>query len=401
MVRSNTAENDYTRIYLTALGLAFGPAIALGLARFAYALVLPDMKSALSWTFTTAGVMNTLNAIGYLSGAILASPIDRTFGGKKAFIYATCITTASILATPISSNLFLLSLFRLISGVAGAVTFITGAGLASELGRQKSPTHSAVILGIYFSGGGIGIAISGIAIPNLAGSLPAASGWRWSWIILGVLALCGLLACIPAALKSGELPSAPTGNGNWEKSQLRATIVSYALFGVGYIAYMTFIIAYLKNQGVHPVELSAFWVVLGISAILASFTWSKPLEVLKGGRGMAVVMGVLAIGSMLPLISNQPLFVFSSAVIFGGTFLSVVTAVTTVARKTLLPHHWTSAIAILTVSFAVGQSLGPVMAGALSNGPSGVKLGLELSTVVLALGAIVSLAQPHFEPNLK
>lgn len=399
MAQSNIVRNDRGRTYLTALGLAFGPAIALGLARFAYALVLPDMKSALSWSFTTAGVMNTLNALGYLLGAILASPLDRKFGGRKAFIYATCVTTVSILATPISSNLLLLSLFRLISGVAGAVTFITGAGLASELGRKKSPMHSAVILGIYFSGGGIGITLSGAAIPNLVGSLPPAYAWRWGWIILGILALCGLLACIPAAIKSDELPTAPLGNNNWSKSKLKATITSYALFGVGYIAYMTFIIAYLKNQGVHSLELSSFWVVLGISAILASFTWSKPLEILKGGRGMALVMGVLAIGSMLPLLSNQPLFVFSSAVIFGGTFLSVVTAVTTVARKALLPHHWTSAIAALTVSFAIGQSLGPVMAGALSNGPSGVKLGLELSTAVLAIGAMVSLAQPHFDPT--
>lgn len=398
MVQSNLTRYNHTKTYLTALGLAFGPAIALGLARFAYALVLPDMKSALSWSFTTAGIMNTLNALGYLFGAILASPIDRKLGGRKAFIYATSITTASILATPISANLLLLSLFRLIAGVAGAITFITGAGLASELGRRKSPTHSAVILGIYFSGGGIGIALSGIAIPNLVGSLPAASAWRWSWIILGILALCGLLACIPAAIASAELPAVPIGNDNWAKSKLKATISSYALFGVGYIAYMTFIIAYLKNQGAHSLELSSFWVVLGVSAILASFTWSKPLELLNGGKGIALVMGVLAIGSMLPLISNQPLFVFSSAVIFGGTFLSVVTAVTTVARKTLLPHHWTSAIAVLTISFAIGQSLGPVMAGALSNGPTGVRLGLELSTVVLALGALVSLAQPHREP---
>ncbi|MGH3781376.1 MAG: hypothetical protein ACRDRO_12310, partial [Pseudonocardiaceae bacterium] len=39
---------------LVALGLAVGPAVALGFARFAYALLLPPMRSSLHWSFATA-----------------------------------------------------------------------------------------------------------------------------------------------------------------------------------------------------------------------------------------------------------------------------------------------------------------------------------------------------------
>ena len=46
-----------------------GPAVALGLARFAYALLLPAMRADLSWSFADAGAMNTANAVGYLAGA--------------------------------------------------------------------------------------------------------------------------------------------------------------------------------------------------------------------------------------------------------------------------------------------------------------------------------------------
>lgn len=60
------------RQLLVALGLALGPAVALGFARFAYALLLPPMRSALGWSFATAGVMNTANAAGYLIGAVTA-----------------------------------------------------------------------------------------------------------------------------------------------------------------------------------------------------------------------------------------------------------------------------------------------------------------------------------------
>ena len=48
--------------------------------RFAYALVLPDMRDSLSWSYSAAGFMNTINAVGYLAGALTASPLIKRFG---------------------------------------------------------------------------------------------------------------------------------------------------------------------------------------------------------------------------------------------------------------------------------------------------------------------------------
>ena len=44
--------------------------MSLGLARFSYALLLPPMRSDLGWSYLTAGAMNTVNAAGYLLGAL-------------------------------------------------------------------------------------------------------------------------------------------------------------------------------------------------------------------------------------------------------------------------------------------------------------------------------------------
>ena len=41
-------------------------------ALFAYALLLPPMRADLAWSYTTAGAMNTVNAVGYLAGALMA-----------------------------------------------------------------------------------------------------------------------------------------------------------------------------------------------------------------------------------------------------------------------------------------------------------------------------------------
>src|SRR5690606_37549643 len=51
-----------------ALGLSMGAALSLGLARFAYGLLLPPMREDLGWSYLLAGSLNTANALGYLLG---------------------------------------------------------------------------------------------------------------------------------------------------------------------------------------------------------------------------------------------------------------------------------------------------------------------------------------------
>ena len=51
-----------------ALALSLGAAISLGITRFAYGLLLPPMRTDLGWSYTLAGAMNTVNALGYLLG---------------------------------------------------------------------------------------------------------------------------------------------------------------------------------------------------------------------------------------------------------------------------------------------------------------------------------------------
>src|SRR3977135_994705 len=60
--------------------LSLAPTVGLGIGRFAYALALPDMRDTLGWSYSAAGFMNTINAAGYLAGALLASRIIKRFG---------------------------------------------------------------------------------------------------------------------------------------------------------------------------------------------------------------------------------------------------------------------------------------------------------------------------------
>ncbi|MHB1802430.1 MAG: YbfB/YjiJ family MFS transporter, partial [Actinomycetes bacterium] len=65
--------------------------------------------------------------------------------------------------------------------------------------------------------------------------------------------------------------------------------------------------------------------------------------------------------------------------------------------RSLPPHHWTPAIAALTVVFAAGQCVGPVLTGVLSEGPAGLRIGLGVSAGLLVAAALTVLGQRHLE----
>ena len=72
---------------MLAAALSLGSAIALGLARFAYALLFPSMKPDLGWSFAQAGAMNTANALG-LSARRAGFSASRAAGRRALFVAA-------------------------------------------------------------------------------------------------------------------------------------------------------------------------------------------------------------------------------------------------------------------------------------------------------------------------
>ncbi len=377
------------RAWRTALGLALGPAVALGLARFAYGLLLPGMRDDLGWSYSQAGTINTANALGYLAGALIATRVSRRIGTQRAFTGSLALTALALLASAASGAFGVLLVLRVVAGVAGAVTFIVGASLAARVGGAR-------VLSLYVAGGGFGVAVSGAFVPALLDG--GGDAWRWGWIALGALALLATVAAMPAARSVPE-PDGDAGSqaAPWRPRPIAPALVAYTLFGAGYIAYVTFIVAFLRDEGAGTGLISAFWVVLGLAAVASVFAWGPLLGRLRRGNGLAVTMAIVSVGALLPLVSSARPVVFASAVVFGGAFLAVPTAATVFARHVHAPHHWTVAIAGLTIAFAFGQTAGPALAGVLSDGPSGIRAGLTFSVAVLMVGALTALAQSPVE----
>jgi predicted MFS family arabinose efflux permease len=390
---SDTAHSRRTTLVL-AVGLSFGTAIALGLTRFSYALLLPAMKADLGWSFAQAGAMNTANALGYLLGALTFPLLARRWPAGVCFIWGCMLTAVLMIAGGLVSDTHALLVQRVVTGMTSASVFVGGSVLAARL-ASAHPHDAGLVLGLYYGGAGLGIIAAALLVPVTV--LPGVHGWQWAWFALA--AACGLasVAAIMAARKTGIHEAAPVAANLQSAARLPLTrlgfmLAGYGLFGVGYIGYMTFLIALLRSTGMSSAVVTAFYVLLGVATIGSARIWSGLLNRMRGGQALAVFNCVLAFATIMPAVFAQPVVAFVSGALFGATFLSAVASTTAFVRHNLPAAQWTRGIGAFTIVFAFGQIVGPVVIGWISDG-AGLARGLMYSSAMLAVGAVLAALQ--------
>jgi len=363
--------------------LALGTASALGLARFAYGLILPAMRSELGWSLAQAGALTTANAVGYLLGAVVAAPAARRLSLAVTFRLGMVVTAAALAATAATSSYPVLLLTRAAAGLAGTLVFITGGVIASH---TAASTRSAAPLTIYYSGAGLGIALSGAAIPALLGQHPGR--WPLAWVGLAAAATLATIFSWTAARGSHQASTALLDLRYIARLWQPAT--AYLLFAAGYIAYITFLSAYLAAHRASITQITVTWALLGLAAVAAPVLWSWPISTWPRAAALAASLAVLSTAAATALAGAAPLAVTGSAIGYGASFLAVPAAITALIRAATQPSEWTGALAAFTVVFAAGQTAGPYLAGALAD-RYGTGATLAWTAALCAAGAALSI----------
>jgi predicted MFS family arabinose efflux permease len=378
---------------LAALGLALGAAVALGMARFAYALLVSPMRIDLGWSWLMAGAMNTGNALGYFLGALIAPWAMRRRSARTVFIASTIVTALAMVASGFTTHDAMLFALRLIAGICGAMTFISGGLLAARLGGHTTG-QTGLVLGLYYAGAGLGITISALLVPFvLARVAGQPHDWQAAWIALG---LVGLLAGLALVVPSRGIAT-PAG-GHAARSQVRliplaAGLAGYGCFGLGYIGYMTFIVALLRADGFSETFITVFYALLGAASMGSARLWAGLLDRHRSGKAMALLNGLLGVATLLPVVATQSVLIFVSGILFGAVFLSLVASSTAMVRHNLPAADWGSGIGAFTAVFGAGQVLGPMVVGHIADITGGLRPGLALSACVLLLGAMLARLQ--------
>ena len=387
-------------------------AVSLGMTRFAYALLLPPMREDLSWTYTLAGSMNTFNAVGYLIGALITPRMLNRWGAVHVLIGGAFMASLLMALTGFFSETPILLLQRLLAGVVSAAVFVSGGLLAARLGSHW-PSQSGLLLGLYYGGTGWGIVLSALFVPAAllaANEQSFVHPWAWAWWILAfacsVMTL--VLFAIRLPMKNGtadlkpvitedDTPAYQARKMHWPDWLFG--LAGYGLFGVGYIGYMTFVVAVLREQGASASQITLFYALLGLAVVASSRIWAGLLNRYRGGQSLSILNALLSVATVIPVITSAWPMMLVSGLLFGGVFLSVVASTTAMVKHNLVPSQWAAGISVFTVIFAVGQIIGPTMVGWIADGPGGLHRGLLFSAGALMLGAVLAWQQKPIQKS--
>ena len=192
---------------------------AIGLARFAYAPLLPALIAAGWFSPGDAAYLGAANLAGYLLGAAFGRQAAAAVGLRVVLRGMMVMVTLSLAgcAWPFPFGWFFVC--RAASGIAGGALMVLGAPAALAL---VPPGRRGLAAGVIFTGVGMGIALSGTALPLLlrAGLTPSWLGLAAVGLLLTVL----VWSSWPAALPPVPPGPAPAAGGRLGRvlCQLRA-----------------------------------------------------------------------------------------------------------------------------------------------------------------------------------
>ena len=99
------------------------------------------------------------------------------------------------------------------------------------------------------------------------------------------------------------------------------------------------------------------------------------------------------LGAALPIFGHSPLLLAISALVFGVAFFAVVGSTTAFVRLNYPPTEWPAGIAAMTIAFGIGQTLGPIAVGAVTDALGNLSYALNVSAALLVLGAVLAAFQ--------
>lgn len=399
---------------LVALALALGAAITLGISRFAYALFLPLMRMDLHWSYLTAGNMNTGNALGYFIGAMSSAWAFSKVGLRRPFLVMLLLSIVTMFLTGFVESTVLIFIFRFLLGFFSGYIFIAGGVLATQLSSQHHQ-HSGLILGIYYGGVGGGVLLSSILVNPFhlwAQSLGYIHPWQVAWIGMAFISLILFAILIKPVWSMSETIETKVLSKERIDPKNNFWIGSgYFLYGIGHVGYMTFVIAMLKEMGFNGNLINLFYGLLGLSMMLSSRLWARMLDKSKGGEAMGLVNLILTIACFIPTImafldatsvhqTNSSfiilLFVMSSAILFGSSFVVAVASTTAFVKHNYPKNQWSIGIRFFTILFATGQIIGPFLIGFIADHLGGLPVGLLVSSMILLAASLMAYRQKSF-----
>ncbi len=360
-------------------------AVAMGIGRFAFTPLLPLMQDDGLLGIGDGGLLASVHFVGYWMGAVAASRFGHA---PRAMLRLSLIGIGlCTVAMGLTDHLAPWLISRWLCGVLSAFTLVlVGNYTVRHLAEHGRPEAQ----GWVFSGVGAGIAVAGLVVLAIMGG---GIGSAVSWQVFGAAAL---IAGLWVWWRMGdEFPRA--GPAARDRAAERTPLVwgiviAYGAMGIGYIIPATYLPVMAREIVPSPWVFGWSWPVFGAAAFVSTVLAVRLQKAFSNRQIWAASQVVMAVGLLLPALYAHMATIIIAGVCVGGTFMIITMVGLKEAHRIAPPQDVMRHIAIMTASFATGQMIGPVFAGALYDLTGGFSASLVVTSVLLVVTVIGLIA---------
>lgn len=364
--------------------------LTVGLARFAFTPLLPQMHGQAGLGLADGGLLAAINYAGYMSGALLAAWIESPVWRQRLYVWGLPLALLITALMGWSTSFGVWALSRYVGGLCGAAGMLLGSGLVQgwliRSGRRPE-------LGIYFIGLGLGVAVSALGAMGMTGlQLDWAAQWQ-GFALLGVAFLVPAWAWRPpvpppaAKAAAGAAPS---------RRWMALMLAAYFCAGWGFVINATFTVAIVEKQPLLAGQGPWAWLLVGLAATPAVFLWDRVARRLGDVGALLLAFGLQIVGVLLPALFAGLAAALLGALLYGATFIGIVSlTLALVGRRS--PANPGKAMARLTLSYGVAQISAPALTGRMVEASGSFDAALWLTAGVLAAGMLALVAVRRVE----
>lgn len=360
---------------ITVIGLV-SLALAVGIGRFAYTPLLPMMRADGLLGIPEGGVLASVHFLGYLLGAMTVAkvPCPPRALLRLSLLAIAAGTTGMGLTDSFAAWLAL----RGLNGVCSAWVLVLVSG---HYVRYLAESGRADLQGWVFAGVGAGIAAAGLACLAF---MTIRTGSAESWQITGIVSLVVVGAVCLAIGPEVPAHRPPAAQRNAERSPLDWKIViAYGAMGAGYVIPATYLPVMAREIVPSPLVFGWSWPVFGAAAFVSTIFAARFQQRYTNRQIWVVCQAVMAAGLLLPVLYPHILSIVAAGLCVGGTFMIITMTGMKEAHRIAPPQDVLRHIAIMTASFAAGQIVGPVFAGAVYDATQSFAAALLIASAAL------------------
>lgn len=395
-MRKLSSSKAYKQLLLGMLSLF----IVMAIGRFSYTPVLPFMQKATHLSNQDAGLLATINYLGYLIGAMIPTFLIMKSKVIDLKIYLL-INIISVLLMGFTHDFVTWNILRFVAGITSGTVFVLASNVVLESLNKGGKSH---LSGFLYSGVGIGIFTSSIFVQLYTDS----KTWASTWIILGVASLVMGSVVIflmkdikePINLENKNL-NVNNKSEAYTKWFMVFFSIAYLLEGAGYIVTGTFLVAIVESIPNLKEYAALSWMFVGLAAIPSCILWSILGNKIGFIKAIYLAFILQFIGVILPVFSHNTVSLIISSCLFGGTFLGLTTLF--MSRGQLMSAiSGKNLVALLTFIYSLGQVIAPYFAGILIGDTDNYNGALIFASSLLVLAIVaIFISQRPVQKKLK